>query len=107
MADAIAMADLDLGVATSNQLGGREMIYEFLTVDMAVTTAAVVRDEPPAEGVSILLHTVEVVLRLWEFFSRRVGDHFVTYNNCSPVVCFWGESLLIVVWPSPRPYNPT
>ena len=56
MADAIAMADLDLGVATTfDQLGGRETIDEFFTADRAVTTAAVVRDEPPAEGVSILL----------------------------------------------------
>jgi hypothetical protein len=31
------------------------MIDEFFTADRAVTTAAVVRDEPPAEGVSILL----------------------------------------------------
>ena len=56
MADAIAMADLDLGVATtSDQLEGREMIDEFfrVTADRAVTTAAVVRDEPPAEGVSM------------------------------------------------------
>lgn len=55
MADAIAIADLDLGVATSDQLGGREMIDEFfrVTADRAVTTAAVVRDEPPAEGVSM------------------------------------------------------
>ena len=57
MADAIAMADLDLGVATTfDQLGGRETIDEFFTADRAVTTAAVVRDEPPAEGVSILLN---------------------------------------------------
>ena len=58
MADAIAMADLDLGVATTfDQLGGRETIDEFFTADRAVTTAAaVVRDEPPAEGVSIMLN---------------------------------------------------
>lgn len=56
MADAIAMADLDLGVATSDQLGGRERMDEFfrVTADRAVTTAAVVRDEPPAEGVIIV-----------------------------------------------------
>lgn len=98
MADAIAMADLDLGVATSDQLGGRERVDEFfrVTADRAVTIAAVVRDEPPAEGVRIV-----------SLYPQPITEGGSPPASCGSLLCWGGAVLMSVdgrVWSSPRPY---
>jgi hypothetical protein len=46
---------------------------------------------------------VEVVLGCGSSSPARWATILLLTTYCSPVVCCWGESLLIVVWPSPRP----